>query len=367
MTETPDLLPPLDEHRVSAIEARVFRSLTAARAARAARRRRALSIGGAAAGLLVLAVVVGPLVSVNGLSVGSSDSAAIAPGSAADSGADADAGGSESSEGSVPDGAGIVGALPAEGAPASTTREIASTAAATLRVPSVADAIEALSASAVELGGYVESSTTSDTGGSTTADGSVSDSGGDGFEPSFPAPLPSGAGSVTLRVPADRLSDARESLAELGTVTESTVEREDVTLQAVDLRARAAAAQASVDRLTELVAQAGDLADLLAAESALTQRQAELESTRQQLTALESRVSLASLSVTVLPEESAAPADPTGFLDGLLTGWNGLVAAANAALIGIGFLLPWLLVAAVVTAVVLAVRRRRAPPAPDSD
>ena len=360
MTETPDLLPPLDEHRVSAIEARVFRSLAAARAARSAHRRRALSIGGAAAGLLVLAVVVGPLVSVNGLSVGSSDSAAIAPDAAADSAAGA---GAESSEGSAPEGAGIAGTLPAAGAPASSTREIASTAAATVRVPSVADAIAALSASAVELGGYVESSSTSDTGGSTTAD----DSGDDRIEPSFPAPLPSGAGSVTLRVPADRLSDARASLTELGTVTESTVEREDVTLQAVDLRARAAAAQASVDRLTELVAQAGDLADLLAAESALTQRQAELESTRQQLTALESRVSLASLSVTVLPEETAAPADPAGFLDGLLSGWNGLVAAANAVLIGIGFLLPWLLVAAVVAAVVLAVRRRRAPPAPDSD
>lgn len=364
MTETPDLLPPLDEHRVSAIEARVFRSLAAARAARSARRRRALSIGGAAAGLLVLAVVVGPLVSVNGLSVGSSDSAAIAPDSAADSGAGSAAGaGAESSEGSAPEGAGIAGTLPAAGAPASSTREIASTAAATVRVPSVADAIAALSASAVELGGYVESSSTSDTGGSTTAD----DSGDDRIEPSFPAPLPSGAGSVTLRVPADRLSDARASLTELGTVTESTVERQDVTLQTVDLRARADATQASVDRLTELVAQAGDLADLLAAESALTQRQAELESTRQQLTALESRVSLASLSVTVLPEETAAPADPAGFLDGLLTGWNGLVAAANAALIGIGFLLPWLLVAAVVAAVVLAVRRRRAPPAPDSD
>lgn len=361
MTETPDLLPPLDEHRVSAIEARVFRSLAAARAARSARRRRALSIGGTAAGLLVLAVVVGPLVSVNGLSVGSSDSAAIAPDSAADSGAGA--GASESSEGSVPDGAGIAGALPAAGSPASSTREIASTAAATLRAPNVADVIDALSASAVELGGYVESSSTSGTGASTTAD----DSDGDQIEPSYPAPLPPNTGSVTLRVPADRLSDARASLAELGTVTESTVERQDVTLQAVDLRARAAAAQTSVDRLTELVAQAGDLADLLAAESALTQRQAELESTRQQLTALESRVSLASLSVTVLPEETAAPADPTGFLDGLLTGWNGLVAAANAALIGIGFLLPWLLVAAVVTAVVLAVRRRRAPPAPDSD
>ncbi|MCJ1694175.1 DUF4349 domain-containing protein [Rathayibacter caricis] len=360
MTETPDLLPPLDEHRVSAIEARVFRSLAAARAARSAHRRRALSIGGAAAGLLVLAVVVGPLVSVNGLSVGSSDSAAIAPDSAADSAAGA---GAESSEGSAPEGAGIAGTLPAAGAPASSTREIASTAAATVRVPSVADAIAALSASAVELGGYVESSSTSDSGGSTTAD----DSGDDRIEPSFPASLPSGAGSVTLRVPADRLSDARASLTELGTVTESTVERADVTLQAVDLRARAAAAQASVDRLTELVAQAGDLADLLAAESALTQRQAELESTRQQLTALESRVSLASLSVTVLPEETAAPADPAGFLDGLLTGWNGLVAAANAALIGIGFLLPWLLVAAVVAAVVLAVRRRRASPAPDSD
>ncbi|QHC66389.1 DUF4349 domain-containing protein [Rathayibacter sp. VKM Ac-2759] len=333
----PITLAPLDDERVSALESRVFRSIAASRAARAARRRRAVSIGGVAAGLLVLAVVIGPVVGSAGVVSSSAGS------SAADEAPAFAGGGLESNPQAAPD--------PAAGD--SSAREIVSTASATLEVASVSDALDALSASASTLGGYVESSTTSALQATTDAMA---------VDPSFPAPVPDGSGVITLRVPADRLAEARDSLASLGTVTASSINRADVTTQAIDLRARVESAQASVDRLTELIAQAGSLADLLAAESALAERQATLESTQQQLTALESQVSLASLTITVVPESSATTAEPAGFLDGLLAGWNGLIVAANGALIGIGFLLPWLVVIGVVALVVVAVRRRRGPP-----
>ncbi|MCM6762479.1 DUF4349 domain-containing protein [Rathayibacter sp. ZW T2_19] len=368
MTESPVLLPPLDDERVSAIETRLFRALAVQRQARALRRRRAVAISGVAAGLLALAVVVGPLVSVNGITTGASDSAAVAPepaggGEVGSGGAGVDpaTGGSEQSAPFVP---GRADGPPADGAVEATTREIVSTAAATLRTGSVDEAIRTLSAGASALGGYVERSSTSDqvVQGATDAEASAVEDGSVGLP--YPQPLPDGAGSITIRVPSDRLAEARDSLDSLGTVTASTLDQQDVTLEAVDLRARSEAASASVDRLTQLIAQAGSLADLLAAESALTERQGELESIEQQLTALENRVALASLTVTVLPEEAVTSADPAGFLDGLATGWSGLVAAGNAALIGIGFLLPWLVVAALVAAVVLAIRRRRTPPPP---
>lgn len=351
MTE-PTALPPLDDDRVSALEARVFRSIGAERALRGARRRRFASIGGVAAGLLVVAVVVGPLVG-GGPRSGSASSAA---GSSALEQAPGFASGQEALPSDVDGQTGAAESADAADDPVG--REVVTTATATVSVASVPAAITALSETAGDLGGYVESSTTSET--ASTSEGASS---GTAIDPYYPAPIPDGGGVISIRVPAHRLTEASDSLSGLGTVTASSVDRRDVTTQAVDLRARVDAAQASVDRLTELVAQAGSLADLLAAESALADRQATLESYQQQLTVLESQVSLATLTVTVLPESSPVTAEPTGFLDGLLAGWNGLVAAANGALVGIGFLLPWLAVAGVVALLVVVVRRRRGPPA----
>ena len=171
--------------------------------------------------------------------------------------------------------------------------------------------------------------------------------------------------------PADRLADARESLAALGTVTGSSIDRRDVTTQAIDLRARVDAAQASVDRLTELIAQAGSLADLLAAESALAERQATLESYQQQLESLDGQIEMSALSVSVLPRSVAVAADPAGFGDGLAAGWNGLIAALNGIVVAIGFLIPWLVVlgvaALIVWGVVRVVRARRPRPSAGED
>src|SRR5690606_7492538 len=117
-----------------------------------------------------------------------------------------------------------------------------------------------------------------------------------------------------------------DELAGLGEVTATNISRQDVTEQTVDLQARIDAAQASVDRLTELMTQAQNVGDLIAAESALAERQATLESYQQQLEMLDDQVAMSTLPVTVLPRVVPVTADPAGFGDGLAAGWNGLVA-----------------------------------------
>ena len=101
------------------------------------------------------------------------------------------------------------------------------------------------------------------------------------YDSSYPY-TPDGAW-ITVRVPADELTGMVRELSALGEVTASSVNRQDVTEQTVDLRARIEASQASVDRLTELMSQATSVADLIAAESALAERQATLESYQAQL------------------------------------------------------------------------------------
>ena len=121
----------------------------------------------------------------------------------------------------------------------------------------------------------------------------------------------------------------------------------------------AGATKASVQRLTELMSQSGTVSELIEAEIALTDRQAQLESYEQQLAALEDQVAMSSLQVQLTKTVAPTKADPAGFGDGLLAGWNGLVVSLNALVIAVGFILPWVALAALVLLAVWLIRRAR--------
>lgn len=106
------------------------------------------------------------------------------------------------------------------------------------------------------------------------------------------------------------------------------------------------------------MSRSGSVADLIAAESALSERQSQLESYQQQLKSLDEQVALSTVHVELSKRTAATQADPAGFGDGLLAGWNGLVVTLNALVVAVGFLLPWLVIAGVVLLVVLLIRRR---------
>ena len=122
-------------------------------------------------------------------------------------------------------------------------------------------------------------------------------------------------------------------------------------------------------RLQALMEQAGSAEDLLAAEAALSERQAELESMQSQRALLADQVELSTLTVHLEPFGVAPAGGPEGFLDGLGTGWRALVTVLGAAVVVLGVLLPWMGVAALVTAGVLVptrLARRRAAAATPS-
>ncbi|MCC4907084.1 DUF4349 domain-containing protein [Microbacterium sp. cx-59] len=221
-------------------------------------------------------------------------------------------------------------------------RDVVATGWVQMTVADVTSTIAEITDLAQTEGGYVESASVGSSGAQ-PLEGDVS--------------LPMSGSQVTVRVPAERLDSVIESIGGLGEVTSSTLDRTDVTDQTVDLRARIAAQQASVDRLTELMSQAGSVGDLIAAETALSERQAALDSDTQQLASLEDRVALSGVTVSLTPESAPAKADPAGFGDGLAAGWNGLIAALNGTVVALGFLLPWIALVALVGAIVWGVRR----------
>lgn len=357
-------LPDLSAQRVDEIEDALFADIARERSrdsARRTRRGRLWIAGGAAAAVIAVAAVIAPSV---GLLVGggapSSDSA-VAPAPLAGSGSAQD----DASDVAGSDARPSAPELLAPDADGSTTGDVASgrdiitTASATVTVAEVGAATRAIGNAAIAHGGYVESMSV----GTDGTVGPVSPTDGGIVYDTMPYPSPTEGAWITVRVPADELPKLVDELGDVGEVTATNLNRQDVTAQTVDLQARIDAAQASVDRLTELMARAQNVSDLIAAESALSERQALLESYQQQLKMLDDQVAMSTLSVSVVPETEPVTADPAGFGDGLAAGWNGLVATLNGIVVAIGFLLPWLAVAAVVAlavwGIVRLVRRRR--------
>lgn len=349
-------LPELSDERINEIEISLFESIASDRSieraaserarVKAVRRGRMWMGGTAAAAIVAVAAIIAPQLLTSAGST-TADNSAVAPASSfgtseefaltdTDMAAVDMAGGSAES---AADSARVNGGA----------REIIATATASVDVKDAARAAELIGESAVAAGGYVEALSVG--GAGTIARDMVVDP-----ATGMTYPAPSGAW-VTVRVPADELTDMLAGLAEFGTVAASQIDRRDVTTEAVDLRARVEALEASVARLTELMAQSTTTADLIAAESALAQRQSELESLRQQLTWIDTQVGMSTLSVSLTEPAPTVTADPAGFGDGVAAGWNGLVVALNGVVVALGFLLPWLAVIALAVLVIWGIRR----------
>lgn len=161
---------------------------------------------------------------------------------------------------------------------------------------------------------------------------------------------------LVLRIPADKLDGVLADAKSLGAVESMSINHSDVTSQRVDLDARIEALQTSVDRLLDLMRRAGSVGDLLAAESSLTQRQAELDSLRAQRAALGDQVAYATINVHIAAKPMVTHG---GFLGALEQGWQSLLSALHGVVVAVGFLIPWIPVLAVLALVTVWVMRRK--------
>jgi hypothetical protein len=161
--------------------------------------------------------------------------------------------------------------------------------------------------------------------------------------------------TLVVRVPADDFDEVLAELRELGEVASVQLDASDVTQQRQDLDARIEALQASVDRLLALLSEADDTADLIAIESELTTRQAELDGLTAQRDWLADQVDYSTLTVELLSEGVAPQAGPDDFWSGVAAGWDALVRFASGLLVVAGVLLPWLGVALVVGGIVTGI------------
>lgn len=215
-------------------------------------------------------------------------------------------------------------------------RELVTTGTATLAVDDPFDAAEEIARLVEDAGGRVEAR-----------------------DERAPTDDETGSASMTLRIPADRVSATLDALDALGEVRDRHVETVDVTGTAQDLDARIQALRTSTDRLRELMAEADRTADLIEIESELSTRQAELDSAVSERNRLSDEVAMSTLHVEIVAEGTpAAQARPDGFLGGLSAGWSALVSTFNVVVLILGAVIPWLALGGLVLLVVVGIRRQ---------
>jgi len=172
--------------------------------------------------------------------------------------------------------------------------------------------------------------------------------------------------SITLRVPAGSYNDVMSAIAGIGTVTARQEATQDVTAQMVDLESRMKTMQASVVRVRTLLSKAEKIGDVIAIESELSGREADLESLQRQQAALAGQTSLSTITVvlqgSITGIKKSVPPPPTaartGFIGGLAIGWAAVRKVADGALTVLGTVIPFLPVVAVLLVAGLIWRRR---------
>lgn len=136
------------------------------------------------------------------------------------------------------------------------------------------------------------------------------------------------------------------------------IQAHDVTAASVDLDARIKALEVSVNRLSEIMAESGSMTDLLAVESELSRRQAELDSLRAQKAALDEAVALSTVTIYLSEEQAPTVVQTEGFLGGLQAGWATFLSILAVAVTAVGFALPFLAVLVIVALVILVILQR---------
>jgi hypothetical protein len=168
--------------------------------------------------------------------------------------------------------------------------------------------------------------------------------------------------ALTLKVPGVSLAGVLTKLSLLGKEKSRRSSTKDVTTEVADVTSRVRSAQASINRLQVLFSRADKVGDVIALESELSQREADLESLQAQQRSLASQTEMATVTLNLTTSASAvAPkkhTDKSGFLGGLARGWRAFTHGAGAVATGVGAALPFLVLALLIVGAALLLRRR---------
>ena len=173
-------------------------------------------------------------------------------------------------------------------------------------------------------------------------------------------------GTLTMRIPSRKLDPAIVQLRQLGRLAGLTLTGKDVTASYIDLKARLGVLQTQRELIDRLLKAATTVNGALSLSNKFADVQTQIEQIQGQLNVLNDKVELATLKVTLREEGVATPEgggddirNPSlgSAWDRAVQGFLGVIAAV---VVGLGYLVPVLVLAGVFLGLRLLIKRRRA-------
>lgn len=223
-------------------------------------------------------------------------------------------------------------------------RKIIETVDLTVETKTFDTLLDGIYAQIETLGGYVENSDVS----------------GNGFEEAY-----NRTAQLTVRVPADKSDAFSAYISQNSVVTRRYVTTDDVTLKYVDMESRLSALESERASLEALLSAAATVEEIITVRDRLTEVIGEIESYTAQLRTLDNLVSYATVSLTIYEVEKTTVVEKqttgeriaAGFAENLQAVGKGFVEFFVWAIASLPLLIPLLLIAAIVLAIVWLANR----------
>jgi hypothetical protein len=172
------------------------------------------------------------------------------------------------------------------------------------------------------------------------------------------------SGTFTLRIPAANFEKALSQLSALGTVDSSEIRGQDVTAQYVDLKAHMKIFLARRKVLFGLMQQANTIGETLTLQNQLDDVQLKIDQITGQLRYLNNQVAESTIKVDIHEPDAVVAANPSEVNNPSLgRAWDhavqGFLNVLAAVTIGLGYLIPILVIVAIGYAITRLVQRRR--------
>lgn len=169
---------------------------------------------------------------------------------------------------------------PAEAPSLPANRKLIQTVNMSVETENLDEVLRKIDARIAELGGYMEASN--------VRNGSIYSSG-----------RRYRSADLTIRIPADKLSQFTDTVGEVSNVVSSNKTVDDITLSYVATESRMKALETEQERLLELLSKAETLKDLLTVESRLTEVRTELEQITSTLRVMDNQVSYSTVELHI--------------------------------------------------------------------
>jgi hypothetical protein len=167
------------------------------------------------------------------------------------------------------------------------------------------------------------------------------------------------AGTITIRVPAGTFDETLRALRDLGTVEVESIQGQDVTAEYVDLRARLRIGKSRREVLLRLMNKAVSIEQTIRVQNALDETQLRIEQIQGQLRLLDDRTSLATITLALREQGVSADVETASIPNAFERSAAGFVGVIAAIVIGLGYLLPLLIIGLACWFIWTRINRRR--------